>query len=167
MKVNDVYKVRYKEEYKKTQSPHTNYSHCFEGFGVVTQHKDNYLILSDTYWGIGRTDGKSFSLEDIGNKVEIEYYCNLDQIEDIYERDLLYYEDEDVYRITDQHGCFPRCVHYFKLKTASKSVKKIKHSIERKISDLEYTIKSSKSEIERHRASIEKMENGDIENIWI
>ena len=167
MKVNDVYKIKYTDKYKKTQSPHKDFSHCFEGFAVVKMSNDEEMVLYDTFWGIGRRGGKSFKLGDIGIKIDIEYYCNLDEVEKASSDDEAYYDDKDLYIITDQHGCVPRCVHYFKTIGANKSIEKMKKSIESKILNLESTIKSSQYKIDRQKLYLKQLDSGDLDNIWI
>ena len=159
MKVNDIYKIRYTDDYKKTIfDPH----HCFEGLGVVKEIS-NQLILADTFWGIGDYSGKTFSNKDVGAKIKIDYIGNLDDLEPIYRQDIDYLDDTDVVVLSRQHACAKSCISYYKKKGAVKSAKKIEAVVREKIEDAKHRIKSASRDVERLEETLGKILNGDLD----
>ena len=58
IKLNDVYRFRYREEMIKCKfEPYW----CFDSQLIVTQNKKRELFLVDTYWGFGNSANKCFN----------------------------------------------------------------------------------------------------------
>jgi len=160
LKIGDIYHFGYKPEViddieKKWYRGHT--THCFEGLLVVMKsHKwnddkrkyDEVVMLVDTFWGINREDNnKRFTLEEALKLGNLEYYCNLDEIEKIEKYDLDKYDNKDLFRLHDQHSCSE---YWYKKIGAVKSPVK-------RISVIDKEINKAKSEIEYRVRTIESL----------
>ena len=167
IKEGDVFKFHYSQEYRAEAEKkwYSGYlSHCFEGI-LIARSTDTGLRLVDTFWGIGG-DGKSFSEKDAREIGELTFYVNLDEIEKINERDTEYYDDKDIFRISNQHACVPSCVQYFKRKGAVKSATKMLEVINEKMRDKRKDIQYAIDSLERMAVEKAKIENGDTK-AWL
>lgn len=136
IKVDDVYKVRYTQSFREVRV-NSDLNHCFEGLAVATQ-SDNGIILVDTYWGLrGGTYSKIFKISDIGRKIDIEYYCNLNEITKIHSLEIKYYADEDIVFLHDQHACVESCRYYYIKNGAVRNRDKILRVLNEEIADTE------------------------------
>ncbi len=175
LKIGDVYLFQWNQEQWDKQSYNGSLNHCFEGLLVVmeghtwnreTEKYDKGLMLIDTYWGVNREENnKRFSLKEAQEKGSLEYYCNLNEIEEIKNYNLDDYADEDLFRLHDQHACVERCVYWYKKRGAKKSPQKkievLRGKINKEKSSIEYSVRS----IECMSAEIKKLEiNGFEEN---
>jgi hypothetical protein len=165
LKIGDVYHFQWNtEEYKKTH----DVNWCFERTLVVMKYprwkeelnKYEYDVkLVDTYWGINRTDtNKSFTLDEIQKRGTLTYYCNLDEIEAINSYLTDEYDDEDLFRLSDQHACSDSCVYHFKKKGAKKSPMKKISILQDSIRDEKEKIVSAIGRIERMSAEIKQLQ---------
>ena len=160
-RVNDVFSFSYnEEETRKRFEPY----HCFDGQFIVKQRENGELYLMDTYWA-SKYDGfkhwsdyKCKTIGDAQKQGELTFRCNLDEVEEIRERDLQYYDDEDLFNLSYQHGCYE---YYVKRKGAELSIDKMLQSIKHKIEDAEYRKKSAEWDIERYTETLSKIEGGD------
>jgi len=155
MKENDVFRFRYKAEAEKkfTLDPY----HCFDGQLVVKKNRDGNFILRDTYWS--SSDGRCFTPEEAEKEGTLTFVCNLDDVRNIEEWETDYYADEDVYNLSQQHGCYK---YYTVKKCAQKSQGKMLQVVRSKIKDEEYSISSSINRIEFLSRQAQKIESGDI-----
>ena len=166
LKLGDVYNFVWKKEEYDKQSWRGSLDHCFEGLLVVMNYpqwnekKDKYedeIRLVDTFWGINITDNnKSFTLKEAQEKGNLEFYCNLNDIEKVEKYDLDKYDDNDLFMLHDQHYCSK---YYYKRKGAKKSPTK-------RISVIEKEIKGIKDNIEYEIRQIEWLST-EKENIKI
>ncbi len=155
IKVNDVYSFRYKDT-KDMFMPH----HCFDGQLLVRQKDDGELFLQDTYWGWKDNENKRFTLERALECGILRYVCNLDDIEICTSYDLNYYNDEDLFNLSYQHGCYKR---YCKKLGAKKSANKIEKVLKEKISSAENNIEFHKRELKFLNEKLEKLKNGNMD----
>ena len=162
LKENDVYKFRYNAEYReKLFEPY----HAFEGQFIVLKNRNNELVLVDTFWGLEFDQYNDvFTLEEAQKKGELRFICNLDEVEKIREYKLDYYDDKDTFILTEQSGCRK---YYYKKKDAEKSAEKMENVIKEKIEDKKERIKWAKNDIERLEEKLEKVKNGEIDDVYI
>jgi len=57
---------------------------------------------------------KFFTLEKAQERGTLKYYCNLDDLEKIEKYETDEYDDEDLFRLSDQHACVERCIYWYK-----------------------------------------------------
>ena len=161
LKINDVYSFHFNEEYRKK---HQYTGHCFDGQFIVKQRENGELYFMDTYWASKHdgfkhwSDNRSMSLEDALTNGTLTFKCNLDDVDEIREHDLVYYSDDDLFDLSYQHGCYKFLV---KKKGAVRDVVKMEKIILERISNCEYKINSLKRDIERHNETLQKLKNGD------
>lgn len=154
LKINDVYKFRYNEEYlEKLFEPY----HCFDAQLIVKQGIHN-LYLEDTYWSTG--NNKTFTLEQALEKGTLEFVCNLDEVEEIRSYDMRYYDDNDLFNLSRQHNCYGE---YYKRKSAKKSAKKMEQVLIDEIKEIEHAIKSKEWDLKRANEKLEKLRLGDMD----
>lgn len=160
-KVNDVFSFRYnEEEIRKRLEPY----HCFDGQFIVKQGENGELYLMDTFWASKYDGFKHWSdcnwetIEDVQKQGVLTFRCNLDEVEEIRENDLQYYDNEDLFNLSYQHDCYK---FYVKRKSAERSIDKMLQSIKYKIEDAEYRKKLAERDIERHTETLAKIEGGD------
>lgn len=139
LKVNDIFKVSYSEEYRKSHSGDLN--HCFEGLARVAE-SHNGFILCDTFWGLWDGSGRTFSEDQIGKDINITFYCNLDEIEQIAHYEADFFDEKDVFCITRQHGCMESCKSFFKRRGAERSRDKMETIVRTKISKIRQELDS-------------------------
>jgi hypothetical protein len=160
IKVNDVYDFRFKEELaKKMFEPY----HCFDGQLIAKQSHDGALILEDTYWG-SSGGNKKYTISDAQELGTLTFKCNLDEVEIIKRGDLQYYSDSDLFDLSQQHSCYPK---YGKKKGAEKSKEKMAAVIAEKIASAEHNIESANRDIIRLKATLSKIESGELEGVYI
>ena len=114
----DVYKFRYSP---KKEWGFDGRTWCFEGFLVA----DSDCTLIDTYWGIGNSSGRVMSAADIEREVvaggRFEFYFNLNDVDRISNYEDVYYANEDLFHVSEQHACLPGCRHTFKKRHAKRN----------------------------------------------
>ena len=156
MKVNDVYKFRYNEDYTKQNfEPY----HCFDGILVVRKGK-NDLYFEDTFWS---SDTSKFPITYFENKGDLTFLCNLDNVEEISEYYVKYYDD--VIILGMHKGYHTK---YYIQKGQQRSKSKIIKEIEKKIFDDEETVKYALDRIERSKKLLEEINNGkNINEVYI
>jgi hypothetical protein len=157
-RVGDVFRFRYNRE----QSEKLGFSatHCFEGTLHARQNGDR-LILVDTYWGISG-DGRMFTLEEAERKGTLTFYCNLNDVERIDRHDQVYYADDDLFTVSEQHACVPRCVHWFKRKGAVRNAEKMLRVISERIEKNKHDIDSANGNLDRLAQLERQIRQGDL-----
>lgn len=157
IKLNDVYKFRYNEKYlKELFEPYW----CFDGQLIVKQNKNGELYLQDTYWGFNGGECKVFTLKQVLERGELTFICNLDEVEECKEYDLKYYDDNDLFDLSYQHGRYKL---YFKRKEAKKSPEKMRNVIEIKIETAEHEILWQQRLIEQLKEKLNELSKGNID----
>jgi hypothetical protein len=160
VKENDVFHCRFTQSYCNKRVG-WDLRHCFEGT-LVAKDVNGEIVLFDTFWGIGRTsENKWFTLDQIGVDIEIEYYCNLDEIEKMEDADK-YYDEKDVFHLSEQHGCSERYRYTFIRKGAQRSAAKMIEVAKYLIEGKESEIRSAEWRIEDLRKTIDKINSGDL-----
>jgi len=132
---------------------------CFEGLLVVMVDDRGEKWLVDTYWGINRWDNKKWKYSEAMKHFKLKFYVNLNEVERIEKYKLDEYNDEDLFRLHDQHSCSESCNYWFVKKGAKKSPTK-------KMGALNELIREAKSDIEYKIRSIENM-SAEVERIKI
>ena len=122
LKIDDVYRFRYNAAERERLG--YSASHCFEGMLCVRETPEG-LILVDTYWGINGNLGRRLTLEKALKLGELTFSFNFNEVEPIREDDQVYYNDDDLFTVSEQHACVPRCVHWYKRKDAIRSKSKM------------------------------------------
>lgn len=162
-KKGDVFSFRYNEatHAKMEKDWYAGYwRHCFEGT-LVARDVDGEIRLVDTYWGIFG-DGKSFSEKEALEKGSIEFMFNLEEVEKVDSHDRLYYRDEDLFQISEQHACVPPCAHTFKLKGAEKNNEKMIVTVNEQMSEQRRKIEYASDELQRLAVKKHRIEGGDL-----
>lgn len=159
LKLNDAYKFRYNEEWREK---HPYCEHCFDGKLIVRKEKDGKLFLQDTYWG-GSSTSRTFTLDKALSQGELTFICNLDEVEKCREEDYKYYNDEDIFNLSSQEGCYKD---FYIRKGAERSADKMKSTIKNKIQKTISEIDFANSELERLDEKLKKVNDGDLE-VWI
>lgn len=158
IKLNDVYRFRYNEFELERSSRDLNW--CFDG-QLVVKKGNNGLYLEDTYW---TSDNRCFTLEEALRKGVLEFVCNLDDVEECKEDPYNYYDDEDIFNLSYQHGCYKKIM---VRKDAKKSKEKMKEVLEYKIAEAERQLKSVQYDIDIHKNKLKELENGNLDiYIW-
>lgn len=149
---NDVFNFRYKpDEAKKRFEPY----HCFDGTLVVKNYSTG-LHLVDTYWSGG--DSRTFTPDEAIEKGELTFLCNLDEMVDIKDYEVLYYDDDDIVKMHIHAGYRSR---FLIKKGAHRSQAKMLQSIKQKIEDEHSKIRSAENSLKRHNETLKKIEAGD------
>lgn len=161
---NDVFKVWYKTN--KEELYPGSLRHCFEGTLVAIEDDKEGLIFVDTYWGIGDRQGKEFTFSEMMQKFEVNYYCNLDDLEPSKEDVIKYYDNKDVYTISRQHACVPSCIYYFIRKGSSRSKDKMLSMVNEQIQKAKKEIEYAVREVEMLSEKKEKINSGDV-NVYL
>ncbi|MDR3551249.1 MAG: hypothetical protein P4L31_07590 [Candidatus Babeliales bacterium] len=156
IKLNDVFHANYKDTSKSNR--------CFEGLLVARQGNDR-IILVDTFWN---SENKWWTLEDVENELNLTYYCNLDDydLKNIPNAQKFYDKTDYIY-MHSQHACVESCRYFYLKKGATKSKDKMIASLNEKIEEAKCKISSANSTIEWALKDIKKIENGELENIYI
>jgi hypothetical protein len=156
IKLNDVYKFWYNEEWsKKIFDP----SWCFDGQLIVKQDREGNLYLRDTYWG-SNSDSKSFTLEQALERGNLTFICNLNDVEPIKKYETDYYVDEDIFNLSTQHGCY---MDFYKRKGAEKSPVKMEQVLKDKIQEIEHEIEWKKCDLKYTKEQLKRLQNGDLD----
>jgi hypothetical protein len=167
IKVGDVFHVRYTDAYREGQRGR-DLHHCFEGLAIAKKSESG-VVLVDTFWGLNGNDhSKVFYQPDIGEKISIERYCNLDEITKISRHEVVYYADEDIIFLHDQHACVDSCKYYYIKTGAVRSRAKMVQVVQEQISEAENAIASLKRSIEVKMETLGEIESGKpLEEIYI
>ena len=117
-----------------------------ENIFVAKVEEDGKVKLFDTYWGIGATDNKNYTIKEAKELGKLEYYCNLDEIKKISEYEQVYYADSDIFYLHDQHACSQNCQFYFVKKDAKRDKTKMLETVNELISkakrEIEYQVRN-------------------------
>lgn len=152
IKLGDVYSFSYNDEwYNKINMPY----HCFDGIMFVRQKEDGSFCLEDTYWS---SDNRIYTLEQALKYGTLSLICNINEVEKCNEDDYKYYNANDIFNLSYQHGCYPR---FYKRKGALRSPEVMEEIIKRQIEELKQSIGSAKYNIQRKQELLEKLKSGD------
>ena len=158
IKLNDVYNFWYNEEWRrKNFDPNW----CFDGQLIVKQNSKDEFYLEDTYWD--SSESKTFTLKQALERGELTFVCNLEDVEKISERDLVYYANKDLFDLSRQHRCYQR---FYKRKGAEKSATKMEQVLKSKFQEIEADIEWKSKELKWTKEKLEKLQRGDM-NICI
>jgi len=157
IKENDVFLVRWKAREWDDQK-----DWCFEGSLVAQKNDEGEFIFYDTFWGIGRHDNKSWKFTEMMKTFNVEYYCNLNELEKISHYECDYYDDKDIFRLSDQHGCMESCVYHYIKKGTQKSKEKILSVLGENMRKAKNELENSGRDIENIATKIKDVENGNL-----
>lgn len=135
-------------------------THCFEGI-LHARNINGSIELVDTFWGL-YGDGCSYTEEEARQKGTLTYYVNLSEIEPIGEHECVYYDSKDLYRISEQHACVPRCVFHYKRKGAERSINKMLSVVNARILEKRRDVEIAIDKLCQLEVTKSKIENGDI-----
>ncbi len=161
IKENDVFHFRYNQKTIDARGGDWQVRHCFEGTLVARLTADKKILLVDTFWGI-KGDGVSGSQTEWRKKGTLQFYVNLNDIELIKDYETVYYNNEDLYILSEQHACVPSCIHNFKRKGVERSNKKMLETINEKIREEKKKIDWAVDSLQRLAVDKMKIENGDL-----
>jgi hypothetical protein len=159
IKAGDIYRFRY--SVAERERMRFTADHCFEGL-LHVRELNGELRLVDTYWGIGG-DGRMFTLQDAERKGTLTFYCNLHDVEPIKEYEQVYYADEDLFTVSEQHACVPRRVHWFKRKGAERNADKMLRVLGEQVRECQQTIASATRKLADLAVTKEKIYAGNLD----
>ncbi|MGJ0846534.1 hypothetical protein ACR77J_07590 [Tissierella praeacuta] len=166
LKLGDIYSFRYKYEYIKDKAGDPY--HCLDGQLIVKKDINDKLYLQDTYWGgislDDDYDSRVFTLESALKLGELEFICNIENIERIKEYEMDFYADEDAFNLSHQHRCYKA---YYKKKDSQKCPKKMEEVLLYKIERAKSEIKSKEIDINRFRRELETVREGKTEGVFM
>lgn len=137
---------------------------CRENLFIARKDQDGKIWLVDTYWGLaGGSDSKRYSFTEANKLGKLEYYCNLNEIEQKDSSIKDYYDDEDIFVLHDQHACVESCRYYFLKKGAVKSKEKMLSVINEKIDKKEREINYLVSDLQRDSVKKSEIEKDNLE----
>lgn len=166
IKVNDIYHFSFNEQYLKD---HSQAYWCFDGqFYVWKNEQNGQLYLVDTYWNaLGSYPsgdvGKRFLLTEALAKGTLKFICNLDDLVECSERDTLYYDDNDVFNLSRQHGYYNA---FYRRKDAERSMEKVKQVLLEDIEYIQNKIASWEGDLKWREHDLARLENGET-NIYV
>jgi hypothetical protein len=156
---NDVYRFRYSP---KKEWGFDGRTWCFEGFLIASADLD----LVDSYWGIsnpsGRVLDKATIDREVANGGSFEFYFNLDEVDLIAQSETVYYADDDLFHISEQHACSERCRYAFKKRGAERNAAKMLLVLREYLEQAERRAASAIRGQERLKRAISKVEAGDL-----
>lgn len=156
VKENNIYDFSYNHgEYKGIGDSR----HCFDGMLVARRSDDGGYMLIDTFWGIGASSGRSFTISEARKKGTLKFICNLDEVEYIKDYELRYYDEKDIIRLPIHHGYRTE---YAIRKGAIRSSRAMLEFIKRKIAGAESKIASEKRDLDYYNKTLVDIKNGDI-----
>lgn len=157
----DVFKFQYKSINEQGWDYRT---HCFEGILVARRVSElNQWILCDTFWSVDGTGGKTFTIDKAVSLGDISFSFNLNDVEKISYEERVYYSDNDIFRISTQHGCTPSCIHLYKRKGAQRNRDKMLQVLHQRLTDARRTIQSELSHIEHTAGLVRIVEDGNLD----
>lgn len=149
----DVYEFTYNKDLRERD----NYiNHCFDGILIVRKSDDGELYLQDTY----TSDGRVFSLKDAKNKGNLDFMCNLNNVDKIDIRDTIYYEESDVVTLHCQHGYQTK---YYLKKNAKKSATQMVYYINKQLEDKQNKIESLEHDMKMYKEKLKKVKSGELD----
>lgn len=155
MKEKDVFKFEYNEHMVEKFGLESLYW-CFDGILVAEKRKDDFVLI-DTYW---LTQPKIMTIDEAKEKGKLEFLFNLDDVVEISQNDLKYYDDKDVYILKMQHGYETK---YYLKKNSKKSQKKMIEAINNKITETERKINNLKQQLDVLLSNKKKIESGNLD----
>ena len=154
----DVFDFRW---FPKKEQGWDSRTHCFDGQLVAKKYKEGGIKLVDTYWS---SNSKYFTLDDVLQKGDLFYRCNLTELENVSSDCSDYYDQKDIFNLSYQSGCY---VDWKKRKGAKKSKEVMLESLERKMKKLKWELESTARDIERTAEDRIKIQNGELDGIYI
>jgi len=103
----DIFNFRYSEEYIAKSQGHDLY-HCFDGQLVAVKRNDGSVMLRDTYWAFGSSDGQGDTFEGWMRCGTLVFVVNLSDIDPAEGYKADYYADSDWFDLSHQHRCYKR-----------------------------------------------------------
>jgi hypothetical protein len=150
---NDVFTFRHNAEYcRKNPYPY----HCFDGILIAKVYENGRVVLTDTYWS--SNSDTSFSLKEAKNLGELTFVCNLDDMVEVSRDVLKYYDDKDVVCLPIHAGYRTK---YLLAKGSERSAAKMAEVLKGLISEEESKIRYANNSIQRYKASLDTVLEGD------
>ena len=156
---SDVYKFRYSDEYLKNYKGIGDLYHCFDGILIEKENSEGIVYWEDTYWS-GSENRWFGSMEDILSKGTIEFICNLDDVDDINEHEVKYYNEIDVVYLGMHKGYRSK---YLIKKGVQKSKDVVLFGLKNKIKEIESNVEYELRKIEWLKKDIQDVESGEKE----
>lgn len=150
LREGDVYRWSYREP-----GDDRNYGryHCCSRIAVVRGGR-----LRDTFWSYGG-DGRSFGLDDLP-KLELTFLANMADLELVEEYRADYYDDSDIIDLNHSNSTRGN---FFLRKGAKRSASKMLTVAKKKLEQADSAERMAKLRIKELRATIAKIEAGEIE----
>lgn len=136
--------------------------HCFEAT-LIANIDEGKMMFVDTYWGINGLDNKSWDYTKMNKLFNFKFYCNLNDLKKIEEYDREYYDDKDLFRLTNQHACVPSCIDHYIKKGSKRSSKKMLKVLDEKIDKAKREIKYNTDRVGEYSAKKQEIINGNKE----
>lgn len=161
MKDGDVYEFQYSAAYREKQSgPGLDLSWCFDGQLVYRNGK-----LCDTYWSFGDgVDGRVFTVDQAIGSGTLRFICNLNDVRIVPEYEQQYYDDNDCFNLSYQHGCYKKfAIRKDAAKSAVKMLNEINDRIRKRRADASSAVTSALADIERLSSARTQIEAGNLD----
>lgn len=154
IKEHDYFYFSYNDEQRqKLFDP----SWCFDGKLIATKGEDS-MYLVDTYW-IG-SDNRHFKLDEVLSLGTLTFICNLKDVEETVEYNLCYFDEEDIFDLSRQHGCY---VKFGLRKGAKRSQKKMLETLTDKLEEAKRKVEYELRKVEEYSAKKAQVETGNLE----
>lgn len=164
VKLNDIYRWSYTaktlEKLNHGQNNGTTYW-AVSRFCICKQRTNGEFYLEDTF---GSYENRIFEIDQIDDKIELEYLGNFDDLIQIDEHNTIYYDDSDIVDIT--HGNSFRKEIYLK-KDAKKSLNKVIRIMTSNIETLTRKIESAKYSLDKWKNDLAKLTEENLDNIYL
>ena len=142
-KEGDVFSWWYKEVDHNSSTQYW----CCSQTGIVQSNGRLY----DTYWGYGINDGRSFSLNSVGEKIEVKFVANLNEYNLCRKEDQCFYNDEDFLNLSNSNNYGV----YYLREGAVKSLDKMRKILQRNIKDVERELEIARQNLEWEKQKLE------------
>lgn len=160
IKVGDVFTLELYPETRQNSWCNDPYW-CFDGQLVALE---NTKFLYDTYWlhnfKYSSGNDRRLTVKEAQKLGELKFKCNLNEVEFISEERTKYYNENDVFNLSYQHGGYPR---FAVKKGAQRDQKRMEQELERKIEWLGQEISFLERQLDEARNNLAEVRKGNLD----
>ena len=135
---------------------------CCSCIAEVFENADGELWLHDTYWA-DSSNGRSFSVDEIGSKIEVEFIANMGDLVACRESEFAMYSKEDCVNLSHPNS---RGLYYLR-KGAKKDAGKMKRCLEAHKEYYLRQIEYNRQSAEDMQKRIDTFDESDLDNIYL
>jgi len=137
---------------------------CCSRIAEVFENADRELWLHDTYWG-DSSNGRSFSVDEIGTKLEVEFIANTDELEPCNKGKFAYYAAEDCIDLSHPNNSNYNV--FFIRKGAKKDAGKMKRCLEAHKEYYLRQVEYNRQYAEDMQKRIDTFDESDLDNMYL